>query len=104
MLRPSLKPDTRSCGSTGNPQVRGCSGPSHWFWSFWFLLVVTPSVTRNEICGNFDLNLGAPRSMKMGTILSPWPYDAAACHALQPANLRRPAILRYASGAAFFPD
>jgi hypothetical protein len=25
-LRPSLKPDTRSCGSTGNPQVRGCSG------------------------------------------------------------------------------
>ncbi len=42
--------------------------------------------------------------MKMGTILSPWPYDAAACHALQPANLRRPAILRYASGAAFFPD
>jgi DNA end-binding protein Ku len=26
LLRPSLKPDTRSCGSTGNPQVRGCSG------------------------------------------------------------------------------
>jgi hypothetical protein len=25
-LRPSLKPDTRSCDSTGNSQVRGCSG------------------------------------------------------------------------------
>src|SRR5439155_13450434 len=25
-LRPSLKPDTCSCGSTGNPQVRGRSG------------------------------------------------------------------------------
>jgi hypothetical protein len=35
--------------------------------------------------------------MKMGTIRSPWPYDAAACHALQPANLRRPAILYCAS-------
>jgi hypothetical protein len=26
--------------------------------------------------------IGAPRSMKMGTILSPWRYDAAARHAL----------------------
>jgi hypothetical protein len=25
-LRPSLKPDTCSCGSTGNPQVRGYGG------------------------------------------------------------------------------
>jgi hypothetical protein len=32
--------------------------------------------------------------MKMGTTLSPCPYDAAACYALQSANLRRPAILR----------
>ena len=43
---------------------------------------------------------GAPRSMKMGTTLSPWRYDAAASHALQSAILRRPAILRY----AWLPD
>jgi hypothetical protein len=41
--------------------------------------------------------------MKMGTTLSPCPYDAAARHALQSANLRRPAILHYASWAAVFP-
>jgi hypothetical protein len=41
--------------------------------------------------------------MKMGTIASPWRYDAAARHALQSANLRRPAILRYDSWAAVFP-
>jgi hypothetical protein len=35
--------------------------------------------------------------MKMGTIRSPRPYAAAARHALQSANLRRPAISRYAS-------
>src|SRR5712692_5240875 len=46
---------------------------------------------------------GAPRSTKTGTILSPWPFDAAACHALQPAMLRQPAILHYASRAAIFP-
>jgi hypothetical protein len=40
---------------------------------------------------------GAPRSMKMGTIRSPCPYDAAARHPLQSANLRRPTISRYAS-------
>jgi hypothetical protein len=34
--------------------------------------------------------------MKMGTIASPWRYDAAARPALQSANLRRPAILHYA--------
>lgn len=28
--------------------------------------------------------------MKMGTILSPWRYDAAARHTLQSVNLRRP--------------
>jgi hypothetical protein len=42
------------------------------------------------------LKFGAPRSMKMGTILSPCPYDAAARHALKSVNLRRPAILHYA--------
>jgi hypothetical protein len=39
----------------------------------------------------------------MGTIPSLCPYDAAARDALQSANLRRPAILRYAAGAAVFP-
>jgi len=43
------------------------------------------------------MHRGAPRSMKMGTIRSPCPYDAAGQHALQPASLRRPAILHYAS-------
>jgi hypothetical protein len=46
---------------------------------------------------------GAPRSMKMGTTCSRWRYDAAARCALQSANLRRPAILRYASRALFLP-
>jgi hypothetical protein len=41
--------------------------------------------------------------MKMGTIVSPWRYDAAAHYALQSASLRRPAILRYASWAAVLP-
>jgi hypothetical protein len=39
----------------------------------------------------------APRSMKVGTTRSPWRYDGAIRRALQSANLRRPAILRYAS-------
>jgi hypothetical protein len=43
-------------------------------------------------------------SMKMGTIRSPCRYDAAARHALQSVNLRRPTILRYASLAAWLPD
>jgi hypothetical protein len=47
---------------------------------------------------------GAPRPMKMGTIVSPWRYDAAARYALQSANLRRPAILHYPSWAASLPD
>jgi hypothetical protein len=41
--------------------------------------------------------IGAPRPTKMGTIASPWHYDAAARHALQSASLRRPAILHYDS-------
>src|SRR5216684_6137964 len=48
-------------------------------------------------------SVGAPRSMTMGTIASPCRYDAAARHASQSANLRRPAILHYASWAAVFP-
>jgi hypothetical protein len=46
---------------------------------------------------------GAPRPMKMGNTLSPWRYDPAARHALESANLRRPAIVRYASWEAVFP-
>src|SRR5262249_30456959 len=46
---------------------------------------------------------GAPRSMKMGTTLSPWRHDAAARHALQSVSLRHPTILHYASAAAVFP-
>jgi hypothetical protein len=34
--------------------------------------------------------------MKMGNIVSPWRYDAAACRAIQSAMLRAPAILYYA--------
>jgi len=41
------------------------------------------------------LSAGAPRLMKMGTIASPWRYDAAARHALRLEKLRRPAILHY---------
>ena len=40
---------------------------------------------------------GAPRPMKMGTTRSPWRYDAIADYALQPTNLRWPAIFRYVS-------
>src|SRR5216117_515129 len=46
---------------------------------------------------------GAPRPMKMGTLASPWHYDAMADYALQPANLRGPEILRCTWWAAVFP-
>jgi hypothetical protein len=39
----------------------------------------------------------------MGTILSLFPYDAAAYRALQWVNLRRPAVLRYVLGGAARP-
>jgi hypothetical protein len=39
---------------------------------------------------------GAPRPMKMGTIVSPWRYDVATAEAIRPDNLRRTAILCYA--------
>jgi hypothetical protein len=48
------------------------------------------------------LQNGAPRPMKMGTIVSPWRYDVATAEAIRPDNLRRTAILRYASWAAVF--
>jgi hypothetical protein len=44
----------------------------------------------------YELVQGAPRPMKMG---SPFPYDAAARHALQLARLRYPTTLHYASRA-----
>ena len=44
--------------------------------------------------------IGAPRSMKMGTIASPWRYDALVRNALQLGNLRLPSILRYAADRA----
>jgi hypothetical protein len=59
-------------------------------------------VLQNE-SAKATLNSGAPRSMKMGTTRSPWRYDTAIRHALQSANLRRPAILHYASSAAVSP-
>ncbi|MCA6105206.1 hypothetical protein [Bradyrhizobium australafricanum] len=46
---------------------------------------------------------GAPRPMKMGTIASPWRYDAAAADVIRPDNQRRTAILRYVSWANVFP-
>jgi hypothetical protein len=46
--------------------------------------------------------VGAPRPMKMGTIVSPWRYDAATAQSIRPDNLRRTAIFRYVSRAAVF--
>jgi len=46
---------------------------------------------------------GAPRPMKMGTIASPWRYDVAADQTIRPHDLRRTAILRYASWTPVFP-
>ena len=39
---------------------------------------------------------GAPRSMKTGTIVSPWHYDTAAAQAIRSDNVRRTAMLSYA--------
>ena len=36
---------------------------------------------------------GAPRPMKMGTIASPWRYDAAASDAIRSDNKRRTSML-----------
>src|SRR6266436_4605521 len=47
--------------------------------------------------------VGALRSMKMGTTPSPCLYDAAVRRALQSVNLRRPAILHHASWAGVLP-
>jgi len=41
--------------------------------------------------------------MKMGTIASPWRYDAAAAMTILPDNQRWTTILRYAPSVAVFP-
>jgi hypothetical protein len=41
--------------------------------------------------------------MKMGTIASPWRYDAAAAKTILPDNQRWTTILLYALWAAVFP-
>jgi len=46
------------------------------------------------------INRGAPRSMKMGNIASPWPYDVAVRVAPQSPKQRHVAILHYALRAA----
>ena len=46
---------------------------------------------------------GAPQPMKMGTIASPWRYDAAVRRALQSPDLRHPAVLRYVLAGAARP-
>jgi hypothetical protein len=51
----------------------------------------------------YEAAAGAPRPMKMGTIVLPWHYDAVAWHAIRRDNQRRTAILRYASWALFLP-
>jgi recombinase-like zinc beta ribbon protein len=43
--------------------------------------------------------IGAPRSMKVGTTRSLFPYDAAVCYASQSAKLRHPTTLHDASRA-----
>jgi hypothetical protein len=50
---------------------------------------------RMQVFAHLYRSGGAPWPTKMGTILSLFPYDAAACRALQWVNLRRPAVLRY---------
>jgi hypothetical protein len=60
---------------------------------------VGSSVKTTDFGGDSVFRSGAPRPTKMGTIASPWRYDAAARHALQSEILRRPAILRCDSWA-----
>jgi hypothetical protein len=42
--------------------------------------------------------------MKMGNIASPWRYDAEAFVAIQPVNLRWPAISRYSLAGGNLPN
>ena len=58
--------------------------------------IIAGKQAANETVHGFVQN-GAPRPMKMGTIASPWRYDAAAGDALQSARLRCSTIPHYAS-------
>jgi hypothetical protein len=49
------------------------------------------AATGSQFCSEW-WQFGAPRPMKMGTIVSLWRYDAGAYHTLQPENTRTPAI------------
>ncbi len=44
---------------------------------------------------------GAPRPMKMGTIVSPWRYDAGTCSALRSSKLRCVTIAHFAFTPGF---
>ncbi len=57
------------------------------------------AVDGGEIAVHRTKIAGAPRSTKMGTIHLLFPYDAAACYALQSVSLRNLAILHYAARA-----
>ena len=61
----------------------------------WLRREANLSLSNGELWQVIDLN-GAPRPMKMGTIVSPWRYDAIVDHTLEPTYLRWLAILRYA--------
>ena len=91
------------------PPDRGCAALS---FTFALISVVTVHSTRQSdginrtptgIGSDGAFVSGAPRPMKMGTVASQKRYDAASSHALQPVNLRRPALLHYASWPTAFP-
>jgi hypothetical protein len=48
----------------------------------------------------FGQNNGAPRPMKMGTIASPWRFDAEACRTPQWVKPREPTISHCAGQSA----
>jgi hypothetical protein len=81
-------------------EVRGSSSSE---WSVRLTRAKGPRFSPRS-CPRCNIANGAPRSMKMGTIRSPCPYDPAVRHALQSANLRRPAILYCPSWGGCLPD
>jgi hypothetical protein len=62
------------------------------------------TVTARSLKYQTTLATGAPRPTKMGTIVSPWRYDGAVRQPLRSVELRRTAILHYASQAEVFPN
>jgi hypothetical protein len=61
------------------------------------------AITARSLKYRTTLASGAPRSMKMGNIRSPWRYEAGACHALRPPMPRRRAIVYYGARTTIFP-